>query len=164
MIATFLLGHWRAVVALVVVAVLATYIETLRIERDVAYAAEATAKAALTTFKAEVSALGEKAENARIAKEAADKSRKEAARAENSAALATLAGDIGRLRAERDSARLSILPPGPASPGGADIACFDRPAIERAYGGLVTGLRGLGDEGAKATVDLNTAKRWAAER
>lgn len=115
-------------------------------------------EAQFEAFKDKTAALGREAKAAAVAKEAADKKRKEDADAENTAALAALADTIGKLRSRPGR---GVLPAGPASPGGADVACFDRPAIERAYGGLVAGLRVLGDEGAKATVDLNTARRWA---
>lgn len=116
-------------------------------------------EAKFETFKDRVTAAGVLAKQQAIAKEAADKKRKDAADAENSAALATLADTIAGLRRDRPGG--GVLSPGPASPGGADVACFDRPAVERAYGALVVGLRGLGDEGAQATVNLDTAKRWA---
>ncbi len=157
----FIAGHWRAVAALAAVLVLAGYIETLRIEREHAYAAEATAKAALATFKTEVAALGKRAELDKAAHEAADKKRKDDADAENSAALATLAGTIAKLRARPGGGRVPAAPAGSSRP---DLACFDRPESERAYGALVAGLRGLADEGAKSAVELNTAKAWAQGR
>lgn len=109
-------------------------------------------------FKGGVRAAGEKAEQDRLAKEAEDKKRKEAADAENSAALATLAGTVAQLR--RDRPRGGVLPAAAAGARDPDVACFFRPELERAYGALVIGVRGLGDEGSKAVIDLNTAKRW----
>jgi hypothetical protein len=84
---SFAAGHWRAVGALVIVLLLAGYIETLRLERDHAYSQEAQAKADLAVFKAHVEAIGKQAQADKIAHEAADKLRKETADSENSAAL-----------------------------------------------------------------------------
>jgi hypothetical protein len=158
---SFAAGHWRAVGALVIVLLLAGYIETLRLERDHAYSQEAQAKADLAVFKAHVEAIGKQAQADKIAHEAADKLRKETADSENSAALATLAGHIAELRARPGSGRLPSPP-----------ACSDNPAradrfrseSERAYGDLVAGLRKEADRCSKAVVDLNSGKRWAQDK
>lgn len=157
----FAAAHWRAIGALVIALLLYGYIETLRLERDHAYKVEAQAKADLLLFKTEVAALGKKAESDKNAKEAADQLKKEKADAENSAALAVLAGDIKRLRDERDS-RASTIPERPAGSKCPDgQACFDRAELERALRDYRSEVRRLVDEGAAVTIDLNTAKRWA---
>ena len=154
MFATFLLGHWRLVAALAIISALAGYIETLRIERDVAYAAEATAKAELATFTAKVAAEGQKAENEKIAKEAEDKKNKESADAENSTALATLAGMLGRARSRPVSAPAAC----PSDPSRADRF---RAESDGAYRDFVEGLRAEGERSSKAVIGLNTGKNWA---
>lgn len=160
----FLLAHWRALGALAIVLVLAGYIETLRLEVRHYEKKYDDEHRAFVTFKAETKALGEKAKADALAKEAADKKRKDDADAENATALATLADSVGKLRNERDRARSRILSATATSPGSPDVLTFDRPVVERAYGELIAGLRGLADEGSKATVDLDSAKRWASGR
>lgn len=153
----FLAAHWRAVGALIIAAVLFSYIETLRVERDLAYKGEAKAKADLLLFKTEVAELGKKAEAERIAKEAADKKRKDDADAQNASALATLDGLLKRARSRPVSSPAAC----PASPDGA--ARF-RAESERAYRDLVEGLRAEGERSSKAVIGLNTAKGWAHNR
>jgi hypothetical protein len=111
-------------------------------------------------FVAEVKAKGEAAQIASDAQKKSDQLKKEAADHENSNALATLAGTIGRLRIATDS-RGSVLPPAPASSVSPAIACLDRAESERAFRDFLAEARGLTEEGDKATIDLNTAKLWA---
>lgn len=155
------LTDWRVIGTAVLVLAVAAYIVTLRLERDHYRNEFVEERAAFLEFKDETMALAEKARKAAAATEAADKNRKEAADAENAAALDTLAGSIKRLRDERDRARRGLLSTAAAGAGDPDTVCFDRPLVERAYGELVTRLRDLADEGSKAVMDLDTAKRWA---
>lgn len=159
-VAAFIAAHWRAVGALVIVLALAGYIETLRVERDVAYSAEAKAKAELSVFKAHVEAIGKQAEADKIAKEAADKKRKEDSDAENSAALATLADTIGKLRASASSRRVPDLPACASNPAGADR---ERAEFQPAYRDLLSAVRAEADRCSERTVKLNTAKAWAGQ-
>ena len=94
-------------------------------------------------------------------KEADDKKRKEQIDADHDKAVAALNDTISKLRTESDKRRATFLPATPTASASADTACFDRNAYLGAYGELVKGLRGLADEGSKAVVDLDTAKRWA---
>lgn len=112
-------------------------------------------------FKAQVSAEGKRAEReaARIATE--NRTKKEQADAENARTRAADAAAIASLRRERDSARGSFVPPAAPSAIRPDLACFDRAVLESALGGLLADIRGIADEGAAATVDLDTAKLWA---
>lgn len=155
----FAAAHWRAIGALVIVAVLYGYIETLRLERDHAYKAEAQAKADLLLFKTETAALGKKAEADKMAREAAGKKRKEDTDAEHKNAVAALTADNDRLRRER--ARRGFLPVPRPNADRPDRADFDRAQLERALQRLDAGVSGLVDEGSKAIVDLNSAKKWA---
>lgn len=158
-IAAFLLSHWRAVTVLLIVLALAGYIETLRLERDHAYSRETKAKAELATFKAEVAVLGEQAKKAAAAKEAADKDRKEKADAEHDTTVAALNARVASLRNARSGR--SILPTTASCPERPAAACLDRAILERALRTLDQDVQGLVDEGSRATVDLDTAKRWA---
>jgi hypothetical protein len=102
------------------------------------------------------SAVSEALRAARVAHEGL---LKEEADEENRMERDRLRRTIEQLRARRPST--VFLPAPGASAGDPDLACFDRPLVERAYGTLVRGLRELADEGSAATVDLDTAKRWA---
>jgi len=111
-------------------------------------------EAKFEAFKDQVTAAGVLARQQAKAKEDADKKRKDAADAENSAALATLAGLLHNARSRPVSAPAAC----PSSPDGA--ARF-RAESERAYRDLVEGLRGEGERCSKAVIGLNTGKRWA---
>lgn len=119
-------------------------------------------KSEYSSFKGGVAALGEqaKAANAKIA--LGNLKAKERADEENLRTTATLRADIERLRHDRDSARGSFVPAAPAAARRPDLACFDRDELESAIRELVVEVRGLTDQGDAATLDLNTAKRWAA--
>jgi hypothetical protein len=151
----WLLANWRLVAIASVVAVLGGYGMTMRVQRD-------NARSELVEFKAQSAKAAWLAAEKAFQETIADQKRKEAADAENSAALAALAGTIKRLRNERPPS--NFVPAAPAGSSRPDLACFDRPALERAYGELVVGVRELADEGAAATVGLDTARRWAAGR
>ena len=116
-------------------------------------------KADYDQFRGGVKALGLAAKKTAAEKEAADLKRKEQADAEHEAAVGALNARIASLRARRAGA--GSLPAAPACPGGAAGAAEFRAEYQRAYGALITELRGLGDECAKAIVDLDAAKRWA---
>lgn len=116
-------------------------------------------EAKFEAFKDSAAALGREAKAAAAAREATDKTRKETADAENSAALATLAADIQRLRNARP--RGGFLPaPGPAARS-PDAVSFQRAELERALRAFDSGAAGLVAEGDKARVDLDSAKKWA---
>ena len=113
----------------------------------------------LEAFQAKVAAAGE-AQNARtVAKTIADKQRKTEADDENKTTRAALAIALDGLRASNPSG--SFVPAAPAGASRPDLACFDRAEYIRADGKFTEGARGLADEGTAATVDLNTAKKWA---
>lgn len=112
-------------------------------------------------FQGGVAALGAAASLAAKEKEAKDKLNKEKADELHRAAIDTLNATVRRLRNARPSS--SFVPPAPAAASRPDLACYDRPELERATGKFIEGLRGLADEGSAATVDLNTAKTWAGQ-
>ncbi len=115
-------------------------------------------------FKAQVAVLGEQAKEAAVRKAAYDAKLKARIDDENKRIAAALRTDVARLRHERDAARGSLVPPVSADAGRPDLACFDRTGLESALREFVDEIRGFVDEGAKATLDLDTAKRWNAER
>lgn len=157
---TLLLANWRLVaIALLAVAV---GVQTWRL--GLAQDDVVRVQALFDAFKAQVAAEGEKARADAILREKADQQRKDTADAEHQRNIAALQRDISRMRRERDSARGSIVPPAPAGSTRTDLACFDRTALESAFRGFVAEVRGLVDEGAKATVELDTARRWAQAR
>ena len=104
--------------------------------------------------------VAQEARAKRIAEQ--DKTRKEKADAENTITRARLDDALRKLRDNRPGG--SFVPPAPAGAGRPDLACYDRAEFVGAVGKFVEGLRGLADEGSKAAVDLNTAKKWAQEK
>ena len=110
-------------------------------------------------FVATTRTAGEAAQKAATLREAADKSKKEQADAENNRTLDRLRADNQRLRNTR--AGSSFVPAAAPGTGRPDIACFDRPELERALRGFDLGIQGLVDEGSAATVNLDTARGWA---
>jgi hypothetical protein len=115
------------------------------------------------SFGAGVAKLGEqaKAKNALIALD--QLKAKERADEQNRRITAGLRADIKRLRDDRARSGSGVVPAAPAGSVRPDLACFGRTELERAYGELVTEVRGLADEGTAATVDLDTTKKWADE-
>ena len=112
-------------------------------------------------FVATTKAEGEAAKEAADKQAAADKLKKGKSDAENLQTRAALAIALNSLRAQRPAG--SLLPPAPAGSSRPDLACYDRAELGRAYGDLVTEIRGFADEGSAAVIDLNTAKAWAAK-
>jgi hypothetical protein len=119
----------------------------------------AQARAELATFRAQVATAAEKAAEEALRRTIADERRKEQVDADHAKDLAALDSRIASLRARR--ADSGILPATAACPGRPDVAAINRAEYQRAYGALVDGLRGLGDEGSRAVMDLDAAKRWA---
>lgn len=113
-------------------------------------------------FKDKVRVDGIAAKAAAKAQVESDQKRKENADEENSAALATLAGTIAKLRA--DSGRRPV-PATPSCPEHPDAAARYRAEFERAYRDLAAGLRAEAQQRCDPTIaGLNTAKRWAQKR
>jgi len=127
----------------------------------------ATCKAAAEAFKTRVEAEGKVAKLESERQVLADRKAKEKADETNKRLHASNRAIIERLRRSNDSARRSVVPPTPVASSRPDLACFDRSELERTYGEVAgrfrAGVRSLVDEGTKATIDLNTAKQWAAE-
>lgn len=165
MIWTLVLENWRTVGVLVLVAALGGYGSVMRLERDHARNELEAEKVAFAKFKTEVKAAGD-AQNARAKAIAAhDELLKEEADNDHEVALAGLRADIARLRRERDDSRSGELPPAPSGSSRPDLFCVERAEYQREDGELAArlraGARGLADEGTEATVNLDSAKRWA---
>lgn len=111
------------------------------------------------TFAAGVEQVGKLAVAAAEKQKADDKLKKEKADAENATAIAAVRADNARLRAQRASR--SYVPTAASGAASPERACFDRALLERALRDLDEGVSGLVDEGSEATVNLDTAKRWA---
>lgn len=111
-------------------------------------------------FVATVEAQGKAAKEIADAKEATDKRRKEETDATYKTDLTRLAAANKRLRDAR--ARSSFVPAGPAAAGGSNLACFDRPELERTLQRLDAGISGLIEEGDTDAIGLKAARRWAA--
>lgn len=124
------------------------YIQTKRLE---------ACKTEFQVFKSEVERLGNEAkvkaeftnkQNLKLKEKADEELRK----------LRISNAEFKRLR---DSSSSRGLPQAPSDSRKPDLACFDRPSIESAYGELVKGLRGLADEGTENTLRLKSAVEWA---
>ena len=116
-------------------------------------------KSEFAEFRGGVAAVGKAAKLAADAQELADRQRKEKTDAENEKVYSNFRSTIKRLRDQRPSG--SFVPPAPAGTAGTNTVAFDRPELESAIRALDSGLQGLVDEGSKAVIDLDTAKRWA---
>ena len=114
-------------------------------------------KAEHKAFVSEVERLGNEAKAKAKLIESQNQLKKEKADAE----LSKLRSDNAEFKRLRDSASERGLPQAPADSRDPELACFDRPTLESAYGTLVKGLRGIADEGTEATIGLDAVKRWA---
>lgn len=143
---------WMAVGgALVILAMgVALKIQTARLE---------AVKTEYAQFQANVASLGEIAKNEAAKKEAADKSRKAKADAENRRTIADLHTHIVSLRNARPGG--GIVPGAPTTSRSPDRATFDRAELERTLRAFDTGVAGLIAEGDEARINLDTARRWA---
>lgn len=134
---------------LVLALALALFVQTERLDRT---------RTAFTTYKASVVALGEQAQRDAEAQAAKDRLNKDAADAAYERLKRDHVAAVKRMRQQPGS---GAVPPAPAGSLRPELACYDRPIFERAYGDLVAGVRVLADEGTEATVGLNTARNWA---
>lgn len=124
----------------------AVYVQTSRLN-----AAEDEISAFRATSKAQEEANRKKAEGDAKLKEAKDREAKRR--------FADLDARYKRLL---DSPTVSVLPPAEPS-GGADLACFSRPELERALNQFIGSVAGLVVEGDKASIGLDLAREWTQE-
>lgn len=113
-----------------------------------------------SSFVEDTKILGKAAEADTKAKDTRNQSNKLKADHENTLALATLRTDIKRLRDSRASS--SYLPSAPSTTSDPDKICFDRTELDQSIRDFDKGLQVLVDSGSETTVNLNTAKQWAA--
>lgn len=148
------LAAWVAigVGAVVLVLGVAVKVQTQRLE---------AVKKEYATFKGGAAALGEQAKAAAARQALHDLKNKERTDDENARRIADFRAAIAQLRDERDRARGGFVSAATSCPASPDAAAEFRAEYQRAYGALVAGLRGLGDEGSKAVIDLDSAKAWA---
>lgn len=119
------------------------------------------------SYRGAVDALNQAAQDRTGARIALDKSRKETADAQNSAAALAWLAAVDRMR--RAAGPVSpIVPAAAPGAGDPDRVCFDRPQLEREIRGALEvfreSARELVDEGSQARLKLDTAIRWAAAR
>ena len=97
--------------------------------------------------------------------EAKDIARKEKADASHAKTRRDMDGLYAAYRSLRDSAtKRSLLPEAAPSAASPATAAFDRSGLDNALSGFDRGITGLLEEGDRAIVDLNAARRWAQER
>jgi Tfp pilus assembly protein PilV len=110
-------------------------------------------------YRTQVAQAAQAAAEQALKKTVEDERKKEAADAENLRLHAALDVTAKRLRdARRDS---QFVPAAASCPDRPSSAAFDRTILERALRDLDTEVQGLVDEGSRAVIDLDTAKRWA---
>lgn len=119
------------------------------------------AKAEYAAFVAQTKAIGEAAEKAAKLKEAADLKRKEDADAETARVRRDLAGVYDAYKRLRDSPSRRTFSEAGGTAASPARACLDAAAANRALQAFDAGVAGLLEEGDRAIVDINTARRWA---
>lgn len=160
------IGMALGVTAVIAALGLAIWIQGLRL--DSAKQELARVKLEYKGFVSATRALGEQAKARAKEQEVKDKKLKEVADAENKDLRRKLGLRERELRDVRARARTNIVPapaPGAADP---DRAVFSRTELERGIqqdlARAEEQLEALAGKGAKAVVDLNTARKWAQEK
>jgi hypothetical protein len=146
------LSGYIALGAAAIIAVVSAYayIQTNRLE---------ACKQEHAAFVAQVKAAGDAAKVKADAENKLNLERKK----RNEAELRKLRLANAEFKRLRDNAPSRRLPEAPADSRNPELSCFDRTELERAYGELVKGLRGLADEGTESTLALDSVKRWAQD-
>lgn len=116
-------------------------------------------KAEFKAFQAQVEVLGKQAEENARKRDLETKQAKEKADHENTVLRTKLADTAKRLR--DTSTRSSYLSQVPPSAGNPETTCFDRAKLDAAFRDFRAGISELAIEGEQATIDLDTAKKWA---
>lgn len=151
----WLLANWKLVAVAALIAVLCGYGLTMKSQRD-------AVTVEFSDYRRTIAIAAQAAAEQALKKTIADEKRKEESDVENVRLRAALDAATRRLRDARASS--SFVPPAaPNAPSPAD-ATFQRAELERALRTLDSGIQELVDEGSKAVIDLDTAKRWAQER
>ena len=119
-------------------------------------------RAEYAEYRTQVAVAAQAAAEQALKKTIEDEKRKEEADVENLRLVAALNAATRRLRDAR--AGSNFVPATPACPARPESACLDRTQLEHALRTLDTEVQSLVDEGSRAVIDLDTAKRWAQER
>lgn len=145
---------YAALAALVVIggASLFGYVQTQRL---------ASCRQEFQAFQAQVKAIGDAAEIAARKQEASDKAKKEKIDRENIQLRRNNAILAQRMR---DNAGRSVLPAAAPGSGRPDAACFQRTLLDDALRKFTQGTAGIAIDGDAAVTDLDSARKWAAER
>ena len=116
-------------------------------------------------FKLVTKRLGDNAEKDRIAKESADKTRKEKADAENAATRKRVTELNRQLRDARSKISALGSPLSATSPSAKrpQIISFIRADLDRTLSEFVAETSRIAEEGDDYRIDLDTAKKWAQE-
>lgn len=154
-IAKWCLEYWYVVAVAALIALLAGYGVTMRAERD-------AARSEYSDYRRQVAVAAQAAAEEALKKTIADEKRKEEADANNLRLRADLDLLTKRLRDARASS--NFVPAAASCPERPASAAFDRVLLERALRDFDSAVQGLVDEGSRAVIDLDTAKRWATER
>ncbi|MBT9176719.1 MAG: hypothetical protein DDT20_01041 [Firmicutes bacterium] len=112
-------------------------------------------------FKTQVKNAGEAAAKESARATAANLKAKERADAENLRTSNALRADIKRLRDARTGS--GFLPPAPAGATSPDGITLKRAELESALRRFDEGVARLLEEGDRARIDLDTARRWAQQ-
>jgi len=138
-------------------------VQTSRIATAKAETVKVQAQYDLFVEKARV--LGEQQAEEAKRRDEANKVLMEQADEENKRQHAADIATILRLRRAAANPSSGTLPSAPTGSSRPDLICFDRAEYQRedgnALGILFAGARALADEGTAATIDLNSAKKWA---
>lgn len=113
---------------------------------------------AFQEYRVGVEVAGRAAKAAAEARTAYDVSVKGKTDADYQKNVAGLNARIAGLR--NASTSTGVVPAAPASTVRPDLACFDRAELIGAVGNFVVGIRAVTDEGAAATLALDSAKSW----
>lgn len=120
----------------------------------------AATQARFDGFVGTVKAEGDAAKKLAEAKAAEDKRKKESSDHEYQTTITGLRADVKRMRDARSGSR--FVPDAPAGSRSPNLACFDRPELERTIRDFDTAIQGLVDQGSADAVGLNVARAWAA--
>lgn len=158
----FLLQYWRTISIAVLLAVTHgwTFYKGIQHEKPARIAVEQE----FTTFKATEAAQAKESRQRAANQAAEDAKRKDDADKRHAQTVAALDTALRGLRATADD-RPRNLPTAPTGSNRPDLACFDRGEYQREMGALdarlLSGSRGLADEGTASTLGLDSAKGWS---
>jgi len=113
-------------------------------------------------YRTHVAQAAQAAAEQSLKKTIADEKRREESDVENLRLRTALDATTRKLRDAR--ANSNFVPAAASCPERPSSAAFDRALLERALRDFDSEVQGLVDEGSRAVIDLDTAKRWAVGR